>query len=95
MNRWTGYCTNRAKRFKEKQHAEIAAELEKSPKAVAEWLRTHGMKKCPNYTEMEIYLLSNFKAKYCQQYIPHKTLNALKIKQCRLKRSTRASASIR
>lgn len=95
MRPWSGYCTNRAKHYRHKTHAEIAAEIEKSPKAVAEWLRTHGLRKCPNYTENETYLLANFPASQCQPFIPHKSLNALRIKQWRIRSSIRVAESTR
>lgn len=95
MKSWSGYCTNRAKHYKERKHSDIAAEIGKSPKAVSQWLRIHGFQKCPNYTEMETYLLANFTASHCLAFIPHKSINALKIKQCRMRQLTRASVSMR
>lgn len=79
--------------FRSCTHNQIAEHLNKNPKTVAEWLRRHGLTKCSNYTEMELYMLSNFSAKHCLQFIPHKSLNALKIKQCRIRKSILAAAS--
>ena len=49
-------------------------------------LTRHKIKHIPRYSDTEIYLLENFDYKHCAKYIPHKSLNALKIKQWRLKK---------
>lgn len=46
-------------------------------------------KKIPNYTEMGLYLLQNFNYRLCAEFIKHKSLNALKIKQWRLPKATK------
>lgn len=85
MKRWNKTSTILAvNNFKKLTHAEIAKNLDKNPKAVSEWLRSRGFLKCPNYTETEIYILENFPAKNCTQFIPHKSLNALRIKKHRI-----------
>lgn len=55
--------------YLQQKHTDIAAELGKNPKSVSEWLRRHNLKKCPNYSEMEIYILLNFSIKNCAQMI--------------------------
>ncbi len=67
----------------------VAEILHKNPDTVNGWLLSHGYKKCPNYTEMECYLLSNFSVNACAQFIPHKSKNALKIKGWRLRNAQR------
>ena len=79
--------------YKEMPIAQIAKELDRNPDTVNNWLRTHGYRKCPNYTEMEIYLLLNFSFDHCHQIIKHKSRNALKIKQWRLKNAQRKPIS--
>lgn len=74
-------------------HKQLAEQLNKSPKAVAEWLRKRGLKKCPNYTETEVYLLANFSVKHCSQFIKNKSINALRIKQCRIRKAMLVSES--
>lgn len=76
-------------------HAQIAERLNKKPKTVSEYLRKRGLKKCPNYTEMEIYMLANFSVKHCANFITHKSINALKIKKWRINKAILASESIK
>ena len=49
-------------------------------------LNTKGIKHIPRYSDTEIYMLENFDYKICAQHIKHKSLNALKIKQWRLRK---------
>jgi len=72
-------------------HKEIAEIIGKKPKTVAAWLANRGLLKRPNYTETEIYILQNFHVHNCAQFIPNKSINALKIKQCRLRKATPAN----
>jgi len=56
------------------------------PKTLLEKRRLKRVLVIPQYTDIEIYLLKNFNYKHCAEFIKHKSLNALKIKQWRLKR---------
>ncbi len=75
--------------FREMPIRKVAEILNKNPDTVNNWLLQHGYKKCPNYTEMEVYLLENFSVANCSQIITHKSKNALKIKKWRLKNAQR------
>lgn len=75
--------------FREMPIRKVAEMLNKNPDTVNNWLLQHGYKKCPNYTEMEVYLLENFSVTNCSQIITHKSKNALKIKKWRLKNAQR------
>lgn len=75
--------------FREMPIRKVAEILKKNPDTVNNWLLQHGYKKCPNYTEMECYLLQNFSVQNCSQIITHKSKNALKIKKWRLKNAQR------
>jgi len=74
--------------YKKKDYLSIARQIGKKPDQVFALLSRNHIKKIPNYTEMETYILQNFPVKVCAQFIPHKTINALKIKQCRLRKCT-------
>lgn len=70
-----GEITNQAKR------------LGIRPKTLLEKRRKKRQLVIPQYTEMELFLLENFDYKHCAKIITHKSINALKIKQWRMKRT--------
>lgn len=76
--------------YRHKTIIEIAKYLEKNPKSIYEFLRRRKLHKNRRYTENEEYLLNNFTVDAAKEFIPNKSLNALKLKQWRLKRNTRA-----
>ena len=63
-----------------------AKEQDIRPKTMLEDRRKKGKLVVPQYTETELFLLNNFDYKHCATIIKHKTLNALKIKQWRIRR---------
>jgi hypothetical protein len=77
--------------YKTKDYRQIGDMIGKSPNQIHSFLARNNFKKIPDYSEMEDYMLLNFPAKLCAQFIPKKTLNALKIKQCRLRKNIRAN----
>lgn len=87
------HCTTRQKvialaNFKKEPYSAIAQKTGISEKAISRIVRTHGLAKCPDYTETEEYILIHFHVLLCAPFIPHKTINALKIKQSRLRRQS-------
>lgn len=86
-------ATMAIKGYKHLPITEIAKDINRNPKAVYEWLRKTGYKKRPRYSEMECFLLLNYNINACKQVIPYKSLNALRIKQWRLRKAIRANAS--
>ena len=80
--------------FKKIPYRQISSMLGKSEKSISGRLCKSGYKKCPNYTEMEIYMLQNFPVRIVSPFIPHKSFNALKIKKCRICKCIPANVSI-
>ena len=80
--------------YKEKPITDIATELQRSPKSIYNWLNRRKLLKRPRYSEMEIYMLQNFPVKTVAQFIPHKSVNALKIKKSRLTQSPSISFNL-
>ncbi len=73
------------------KYRDIAALIGKNENQVFAFLSRQHIRKIPNYTEMEIYMLQNFPVNICAPFIPHKTFNALKIKKSRICRCTPAN----
>lgn len=80
--------------YKKKTYRELSEKLGKSETAISLFLCSQGVVKCRNYTETETYLLENFPARQCAQFIPHKSLNAIKIKQSRIRAQSHSYASV-
>lgn len=87
MARWSGYQIRFAKQhYRTKSHREIANTIGKTPEQVASWLERHGYIKSPNFTSTENLLIMELTPRAAHVYIPHKSLNAIKIQKCRLKK---------
>jgi len=71
-------------KYKKGDLKEKAIELGINQDTLTARFRSKGIIHIPNYTEMEIFILSNFHWRICIDFIPHKSPNALKTKQHRL-----------
>ena len=64
---------------------EIAKMVNKPEKSIYNWLKKHNIKKIRRYGDTELYMIQNFDVRNVKQFITDKSVNALRIKQCRLK----------
>lgn len=72
--------------FGNKTISEISGIINRPVKSIYNWLRKNNLKKNRRYGEMELFMLENFDVKNVKVFIEDKSLNALRIKKCRMGR---------